>query len=249
MLNESEIKYLAGLSDADGSLSIKFTENRYGQKYFHLMLEISAAVGYDRNGYLQQLSEQIGSCNIKTYENPNHQDAYIFRIQSRKDLNLIMPRLIKHMVIKGAHWKRLYDKYIELQGVQLTDQQVEELRVWSSESRKKTGPVKDKSRPTWAWVAGYLDGDGSYQLPKSGTVLIQVKAHVDDTCGIELLQKAFGGTIYTHKDPNTKIWQITMGRMNRSRAMMFLPQVLKHSRFKRWKIEQMIAFHNRNCND
>lgn len=249
MIKESEIKYLAGLLDADGSLSIKFTTNRHGHKYFHLLLEISAAVGYDRNGYLESLAQRVGTISYKTYDNPRHQDAYIYRAQSRRDLNLLLPRLVKHMVIKGAHWKRLFDKYNELQGVQLTDEQVEEFKKWSEESRKQTGPVKAKSRPTWPWVAGYLDGDGSYQLPKSGTVLVQVKAHVDDVVGIELLQKAFGGSIYSHKDPNTKIWQITMGRANKSRALMFLPKVLKHSRFKKWKIEQMLAFHNGNCND
>lgn len=249
MIKESEIKYLAGLLDADGSLSIKFTTNRQGHIYYHLLLELSAAVGYDRNGYLKELATRIGSVRIKTYDSPNHQDAYCFRVQSRRDLNMLMPRLVKHMVIKGAHWKRLYDKYVELQGVRLDNSQVEELKNWSQESRKQTGPVKAKSRPTWPWVAGYLDGDGSYQLPKSGSVLVQVKAHIDDTVGIELLQKAFGGNIYSHKDPNTKIWQLTMGKMNRSRALMFLPKVLSHSRFKKWKIEQMLAFHNRNCND
>lgn len=245
MINESEIKYLAGLSDADGSLSFKFSKSRHGDYYgIGLMLEISASVGYDRKGYLEELANRVGSCIVKKYENPNHQDAYIFRVQSRRDINTFLPRLVKHMVIKGGHWKRMYDTYCNYRGKRLTEEQVEVLRGWAQESRKQTGPIKPKNHPTWAWVAGYLDGDGSYQLPKSGTVMVQVKAHVDDTVGIELLQKAFGGNIYSHKDPNTKIWQITMGKMNKSRALMFLPRVHKHSRFKQWKIEQMLAFHN-----
>lgn len=249
MLNESEIKYLAGLLDADGSLSIKVSENKFGNRHFGLLLEISASVLYDKKGYLPSLATKIGSCNIKSYDNPNHQDAYVFRIQSRRELNMFLPRVVKHMVIKGAHWNRLYEKFCQYQGVSLSEEEVEALKLWSKESRKDTGPIKPKNHPTWAWVAGYLDGDGSYQLPKSGTALIQVKAHVDDTCGLELLKKAFGGNIYTHKDPNTKIWQITLGKMNRARALRFLPKVHKHSRLKQWKIEQLLAFHNRNCND
>lgn len=249
MLNESEWKYLAGLLDADGSLSIKIVKNRYCSQYVALLLEISAAVGYDRNGYLQSLTKFFGSCNIKTYENKNHQDAYVFRVQSRKDLNLFLPHVTKHMVIKGAHWDRLYKLYCSFKGVAVDDGTVSVLKEYSTESRLHTGPIKHKNHPTWAWVAGYLDGDGSYQLPKSGTALVQVKAHHGDVVGIELLQKAFGGAIYECRKENTMVWQITMGKMNRSRALHFLPKVHKHSRFKKWKIEQLLAFHYRDCND
>lgn len=250
MLNESEIKYLAGLLDADGSLSVKIVKNAQGRLYMGLLLEISAAVGYDKKGYLPSLAGRgHGTCAIKRYESPAHQDAYVWRMQSRKDLNTFLPRVTKHMVIKGAHWRRLYDLYVQNEGQELTPAVAEQLKAYSAASRKATGPIKPKNHPTWAWVAGYLDGDGSYQLPKTGTVLVQVKAHVDDTCGIELLQKAFGGNIYSHKDPNTRIWQLTMGKKNRARALAFLPKVLRHSRLKQWKIEQLLAFHNRNCND
>ena len=38
----------------------------------------------------------------------------------------------------------------------------EYLKVESKKSRSNAGPIKDKKHPTWAWVSGYLDGDGHY---------------------------------------------------------------------------------------
>lgn len=245
---ETEIKYLAGLFDADGSLSIKFSKNRYGNVYLHLLLELSAAKGYDRLGYLPSLAKVMGSCNTKTYAHPSHQDCYVYRVQARNDLNKLLPRLVKHMVIKGAHWKRLYDKYCEYRGKVVNDE-VEELKEFSAKSRNMVGPVKPKNHPTWAWIAGYLDGDGSYQLPKKGSPKIQVKAEAKDTVGIELLQKAFGGGICDVKGEDVRCWYISLGKMNRGFALRFLTKVVKHSKLKKWKIEQLINFHSTGRND
>lgn len=239
---ENEIKYLAGLLDADGSLSFKFSKSSSGKTFLYLILGISASKKIDRNGYLYSLGERMGSISEIKYENVNHNDAVYWKVQGRSDLDQILPRLLKHMVIKAKHWKRLYDKYTEYKGIDILDK-IEELKEFSETSRKDTGPLKHKVHPTWAWVAGYLDGDGCYTF-KNNAIHVGAIAHIDDVCSLQLLQKAFGGSLYEPREDNTQLWRHGLGRNNSSFAKMFLTGVVKHSRLKKHKIEQILNFHN-----
>lgn len=238
---ENEIKYLAGLLDADGSLSFKFCKTGTEKTYLYLILGISASVKIDHNNYLQTLSDRCGSLSYIKYEKESFSDARSWKVQSRSDLDQLLPRLLKHMVIKGKHWKRLYDKFTELKGVDVSGQ-VEELKQFSIDSRKDTGPIKHKNHPTWAWVSGYLDGDGCYNFKKNA-MHVGAIAHVGDVVALQLLYKAFGGSLYEPQKDNTQLWRHGIGPSQKSFALMFLNGVVKHSRFKKHKIEQMISFH------
>ena len=238
---ENEIKYLAGLLDADGSLSFKFCKS--GDRTFvYLILALSASESIDRHGYISSLGSRIGSvCKIE-YEKETYSDAWKWHIQKRSELDQILPRLLKHMVIKAKHWQALYKKYTELKSCDVTNQ-VEELKQFALDSRKNTGPLKHKKHPTWAWVAGYVDGDGCYTFSRKA-IHVGVISHTNDVCGLQLLHKAFGGTIYEPRDDNTQLWRHGMGRSQSSFAKMFLTGVIKHSRLKKHKIEQILNFHN-----
>lgn len=240
---ESEIKYLAGLLDADGSLSFKFCKTETGKTYLYLVLSLTASKKIDKHGYLYSLGERLGSCCEIKYKKPNHNDAVKWHVQSRRDLNLLIPRLTKHMVIKARHWDNLHNIFTEYKGVDVTGKE-EELKELSSLSRKNTGPLKPKKHPTWAWVAGYMDGDGCYTLSKR-CVHIGAIAHTDDAVALELLYHAFGGSLYEPRlEDNTRLWRKGAGIKNADFAKHFLNKVHRHSRLKKWKIEQMIAFHN-----
>ncbi len=238
---ENEIKYLAGLLDADGSLSFKFCKS--GDKtYVYLILALTASESIDKRGYIKSLGERVGSvCKIE-YEKETYSSAWKWHVQKRTDLDQLLPRLLKHMVIKAKHWQSLYNKFTELKGLDVTNR-VEELKEFSTRSRKDTGPLKPKKHPTWAWVAGYLDGDGCYTMSRKA-MHIGVIAHVDDVCALELLFKAFGGSIYDPQPDNTRLWRHGAGISQSSFAKMFLNGVVKHSRLKKHKIEQMLSFHN-----
>jgi hypothetical protein len=238
---ENEIKYLAGLLDADGSLSFKFCKTSSGATYLYLILGLSASVNIDVHNYLGTLAERVGSLSLITYEKETYSDARSWRVQSRSDLDQLLPRLMKHMVIKAKHWQTLYETFTKLKGVDVTDQ-VEELKQFSAESRDNTGPLKPKKHPTWAWVAGYLDGDGCYNFKKNA-MHVGAIAHVKDVCALQLLHKAFGGSLYEPQKDNTQLWRHGLGNSQKSFALMFLPNVVKHSRLKKHKIEQMINFH------
>lgn len=240
--SESEIKYLAGLLDADGSLSFKFCKTGTGKTYLYLVMALTASKKIDRQGYLYSLGERLGNCCEIKYKEENHNDAIKWNVQSRRDINLLIPRLTKHMVIKARHWQNLFDIYMDKKGVDVTEQ-VDDLKIISSLSRKNTGPLKPKKHPTWAWVAGIMDGDGCYTLSKRA-IHIGVISHTQDVVALQLLQHAFRGSLYDPRADNTQLWRRGMGKQNSDFAKHFLNKVHRHSRLKKWKIEQMINFHN-----
>lgn len=234
---ETEIKYLAGLIDADGYVSFSFVKGRV-----YLQLGIVQSVPYDRDNYLDSLVKKAGRVH---YRETSGNDQKTWTVRSRRDLNILIPRLVNHMVIKARHLNNMFNKYLEYSGVVCSSQEIEELRNFSKESRIGSGPLKPKTHPTWAWVSGYLDGDGHYNFSKKrGLARLEVCAHVTDTCGIELLQKAFGGTIVRMGDTDNYRWFKNLGKRDKAFAKNFLKKMHRHSKFKRWKIEQILAFHN-----
>lgn len=243
--NESEIKYLAGLMDADGHLSFSFTDQRV-----YLEMGLAASESIDKHGYLFSLGEKAGNVTIRQWEDKNWSPSRQWRVSSKSEINMLLPRIIKHMVIKGTHWNNLYNKWREFQTKILTEEEIVYLKTYSTESRKIAKPLKPKNHPTWAWVAGYLDGDGSYTFRKHSnpeakncmSLKIMVVCHKDDRVGIDLLFKAFGGSIREEKD--WLRWNRNLGVADSSFAIEFLRKVHRHSNLKKWKIEQMLAFHN-----
>src|SRR5690606_38752957 len=133
-----------------------------------------------------------------------------------------------------------------------------ELKEFALESRKNTGPLKPKKHPTWAWVAGYLDGDGCYYMRQrkknwgvSTELLVQVLAHHLDKVSLDLLHKAFGGRLYKSVGKNDQCytWTRNLGNSDKSFAIHFLRKVLRHSQLKKHKIEKLLHFHLQRLND
>lgn len=239
IFKESEIKYLAGLLDADGCLSFKFCPSSSGRVFLYLTLNITASKKIDRHGYLYSLGERVGSCCEITYDKPTYSDAVKWHVQGRSDLNKLLPRLTKHMVVKGKRWKWMFDLFVKMKGKDVK---------WLKDGIQKElsnipyGPVKPKNHPSWPWVAGYLDGDGCYHLSKRA-VHIGCITHKDQLDGVELLYKAFGGSVYPPREDNSVLWRRGAGKSNKDFAIPFLKKVHGHSRLKKWKIEQMLNFH------
>lgn len=249
---ETEIKYLSGLMDADGSLCFHFS--RYKDRYnvsLKLVLQQSHSIDFKskfmhsfkgRCGFLQEIALRD--------KNPNWSDATRLTVTSNKELNMLLPRLTKHMVIKAKHWSGMLDKYNSIYGKSVDEEGMSELKEFASNSRKDAGPLKDKKHPTWAWVAGYLDGDGCYYMRtrKKGRGVwreLQVTAvcHDEDKVALELLHKAFGGRLKNNPHENTHVWVRSLGVRDRSFAIKFLRKMARHSKMKKHKIESMLQYH------
>lgn len=255
---ETQIKYLAGLIDADGSLHFHF--RKYKDKYnVTLRLVLQQSLSIDHEGkFINSLSEYMGfvqeidlSSQKETWSNANR-----WVVNSQSELNMLIPRIVKHLVIKAKHFKRLHDKYNELYGKSVSELEMEELKEFSTNSRKDTGPLKPKKHPSWAWVAGYLDGDGCYYMRHrkknwgvATELIVRVVAENNDIQSLELLHKAFGGNLKKNNHENTHYWSRNLGNNDATFAKHFLTKMHFHSQLKRHKIEQMLHYHSQRLNE
>lgn len=250
---ETQIKYLSGLIDADGSLMFHFRHYKDGVYNVTLKLVLQQSLSIDRNGgFINSLSDYCGFVQEVevSKDNPKWSNANRWTVNNHPDLNMLLPRLTKHMVIKAKHFQRLLDKYNSLHGKSVNEIEMSELKKFSEESRLDTGPLKPKKHPTWAWVAGYVDGDGCYYMRNrkknwgvATELLVKVVAQDSDIVSLELLHKAFGGNLRKNEYENTHHWTRNLGNADRSFAIGFLRKMHMHSQLKKHKIETLLHHH------
>jgi hypothetical protein len=249
MLNESLVKYLAGLLDADGSLSFESHRGYDDRVRISLKLHLVSSDPIDHHGFVMSLPALTGFGNVNRYNDRYNQ----WFVGHRADLEMLVPRLIKHMVIKAQHWQWLLDYWRDYRSQakgqkSLSEAEWKDLQAASRLSRAtRVGPIKPKNHPTWAWLAGYLDGDGcfSFRTSKNKNMRVSVTAHACDVSALEFIQNSFGGTIrYNSRSEDLRVWWRGLGPSHTSFALDFLPKLVQHSRFKKHKIEQMIQFHS-----
>lgn len=254
IMNETLIKYLSGLLDADGSLSFSFKHdhNREGRHFVGLSLKLAASDAVDKKGFVESLPETTGIGTTSRYG--EKKQFVTWSISKRADLEKLLPRLIKHMVIKAQHWQWMLDEWrtVRANSATVSYAQRLELTKRSKESRRiRVGPARPKNRPTWAWLAGYLDGDGYYSYRKyvvngytQWSIYVSAVAHVTDISVLEFLKATFGGSIIGQgQSENVKVWRRSLGYQNKSFALDFLPNMAKHSKLKRHKINAIIHHH------
>jgi intein/homing endonuclease len=240
-MNESTVKYLAGLFDADGSVSFLFRKHNE-VSYLSLCLQIAQK---DKS-----LLESFEVGNITTCSKGY---SYL-RVTAKNELEKLIPRISKHSIIKGKHLMRMLEKYREYRSKALTDSEVEQLRIYAKMSRKDPGPIREKNYPTWAWLAGYLDGDGWYRMREDKeqnymSMSVGAVAHPDDAeHSLKLIQKQFKGTIRPHGQSNALVWNRNLGVSDSTFALEFLRKLVRHARLKKHKIETMIHFHSQRLN-
>lgn len=247
-MNENLVKYLAGLLDADGSASLRFRLRRNTDDCWYpgLNISLSSSEAVDRHGFVESLPVITGMGTVSRYGDQGQFKRW--DVTKVSDVERLVPRLTKHMVVKAQHWQWLLETWRDVRGKEVDEVQKKALAELSKESRRsRIGPLKPKNHPSWAWVAGFLDGDGSYRhtfFPNQGrwNLSVNASAHKNDQIVLHFLQKAFGGSIRVHQ-PGVLIWSRGLGPMHSSFAMRFLPKVARHARLKRHKIDQMIHHH------
>ena len=257
-MDESLIKYLAGLLDADGSLSFQFRlgRNTTDHYYLGLMLVLHSSKAVDVHGFVNSLPAQTGMGAV--YTEGAQKQFYKWIVSSRADLEMLLPRLTKHMAVKAKHWQWMLELWREKRGTLIPRENRDVLVLEAKASRRtRKGPLKPKNYPTWAWLAGFLDGDGWYtnKLHKNGTykgkeqhsrhMLVGAVSHREDAYVLDFITKAHGGSVHEHGQTQSCLcWTRNLGKQNRDFALKFLPQLVRHARLKRHKIEDMIAHHH-----
>lgn len=243
-MKETDIKYLAGLLDADGSFFFNYSDNRV---YLTISLDLSTGIDKDMK-FTNWLCSEL---SVKPYTFLRETSATTgikIIVSKRSTLEVLVPRILKYLVIKGAHLQRLYNKYVELRGKQVSTEEIQQLKEFVKSSRSLTGPIKTKSWLPKAYVAGFIDGDGCYVMKKSsGSYNVNTVTHINDRIVTDLLFKQYGGRIHYQKDWIR--WVHPLGKQNKSFAIKFLRDMHRHSKLKKWKIERFLEYHSQRLID
>jgi intein/homing endonuclease len=244
-MTETDIKYLAGLLDADGSFFFNYSS---GFVYLTIALDVTEGIDKDFK-YITWLAEELEITPHISDRSPGKWSRGAKLTISRStSLNKLVPRLLKYLVIKGGHLQRLKNKWLELKGMKQSEEQLSELKKFVKYSRLLTVPVRTKSWLPRAYVAGFIDGDGSYTFrTKCGRYSVSTVSHSNDRVVADLLYKQYGGRVFTDKEGYVR-WVRGLGISHRSFAVPFLKVMCKHSRLKRHKIEQFLNYHSQRLN-
>jgi hypothetical protein len=215
MLSE---KYMAGFIDADGCLGVRC---RIGARP-DLIFEIAQ---HEKFAFvtLKPMMDEFGG-QVRTV------------LEKYKSLSMrcgparkLFERLAKYMVIKHDIALQYMD-FVDHAEVIDNKQQLDLYRNIVKEIRKKgrTSPVPNY--PSRKWLAGYFDGDGSFSASVKGDrsysyPVAEILSAPHYSSGIELIQKAFGGVIYTGKD-GSKTWKLAL--TDPSKCIFFLDFFAKH---------------------
>lgn len=178
-------KYLAGFIDADGHLSVRA---RIGAKPD---LEMSLSQRAAFSAPLQFMQEEFGGYSRSKGD---YAELMLRGGPARKAFE----RLKKYLVLKRDHaelFLDLVDRSVVLKteaDVKAVRQRVKEIRAY--------GATREPNYPSRKWMAGYIDGDGSFVTticPKTGYAYprLSILAAPNYIVGITLLHKAFGGRI------------------------------------------------------
>jgi hypothetical protein len=199
----------------------------------------------------------FGSVSVEQGYNLSKVPINRWGVSSRSDIEMLAPRLIKHMCVKGKHLQRMLDMWKEKRGQRLSEDECNELREFSKASRADSGPVKAKNFPSYSWLAGYLDGNGSYRAGrrKNGfyngeqqyayQASVGASCHKNDAAVLEFICKTHGGYVkLLSSNENCMVWERTLGKKHGAFAVPFLSKLVVHSRLKKHKIDQLLAFHN-----
>jgi len=216
-------KYLAGFLDADGCVKVFIPKTCVTPR-----ISLNFSQRRDRANILECIQGTYGG-SLTERVTDGRQYAYL---EIKQDAKEILSRIQQYLVIKRHYAGVILGTLGKKIGK-------DELRTMMKEQRKvKSLPIP--KHPTRKWLAGYFDGDGclSGSLLRSGTA--RVRAHIGaweyDTEGLELAQKAFGGSI-RHQGSNFQ-WYIDM---DASKAIQFLEFFGAHSVVKRNQIDVVLG--------
>lgn len=245
MDKETDIKYLSGLFDADGCLSYTFVKNKSGKSTFHINLILTQSEEFGKK-LMDQLVQTYGGCITRKTNAPH---ILSWKLSEKSQLNKLIPRIVKHQIIKAKHWKWLFDVQNKVRGIGFSDEEAEALKSAINESRNDVGPLKPKNFPSRAWTSGFLDGDGHYRnrlvsRPNRNPYWdsrVQVEIDIKDRVAVDLLYKTHGGSIHTISTrPNLIRWTRNLGIKDKSFSLDFLALMAKHSKLKKHRIEMII---------
>jgi hypothetical protein len=205
------VKYYAGLFDADGSFDIWPTKRDNGSYY----INIKAVLYQKDKKVFNDIVEEYG---VEVKQAPTCSYITLHGSKAEMFMNIIK----KHLVIK----RDIVDLLLSLKGKTTND--IKGVRKSIQEARKRNS--SGKNHPSRQWMAGYVDGDGclhSSFRKKDGNLefKLSVVSHYTQEAGLLLLQKAFGG--YITKQGSVRKWNLCLSRTKGKQVLPFFKKHLK----------------------
>lgn len=215
------IKYYAGLFDADGSFDIDPTKRSDGSYY----INIRATLYQKDTTVLEPLAQHFG------VEIRDSKGCSCVALRGDNALRF-MEQVKRHLVIK----KEVVEFLIPIKGTKTKD--IKSIRSAVQDARKRVAP--EKNYPSRQWMAGYIDGDGcihSSFRKSDGNIefKLAVVSHYTQEAGLLLMQKAFGGNITKQED--VRKWNISLSISKGKQLFGFFG---KHLRMKKQQADLVL---------
>ena len=193
-----DIKYFAGLIDADGSFTFNVRKLTDG----NFRIRARCAI-YQKNQFdlLQEFGSQF-EVNPYTIKRDNL-DCVVF--VGKKALRLI-EHLRSHLVIK----RPVADFVVKHNNKIVSELELKDLKAQLKTLRLVDQP--ERNFPSRKWMAGYIDGDGCLISSKNKRGYLcfnlTVTSHGSQKAGLDLMHKCFGGSIYCDKNSEVYRWKL-----------------------------------------
>lgn len=197
-------KYLAGLLDSDGSIMLMWNppcrrENwdGTGPQRAYVVVAFSQKTG-DMD-FMRSIANSLTPPSLPqvwgSFGTRSDTDTQYWKVAGTKATSVLM-RLKKYLVCK----RNVAEVAIEMNG------QIMDVAAGKAQLEAARAVLITPKHPTRKWAAGYIDGNGSFdvRVPKgmAGQPILSVSDEAKERNGVELLHKAFGGSIQESVTPN-----------------------------------------------
>lgn len=232
-----DVKYYAGLFDADGSFGIQARKLANGN--FKIQPKAAIKQVDFRAKPLRDLNEEFkGTSFVETFEDKSWNATFNLVYTCSKAKNL-MEKLKNHLVLK----KEVVEFILEVSDQEVNQVVLKTIKGLLKQLRYEIHPL-NKNFPSRRWMAGYIDGDGCIrvQLRSNGgiSIKLEITSYNRDTQGVDLLKKAFGGCIIKH-GANAIRW---VKHLNESNAQKVLGYFSNHAKIKRTQVLYVLEYLN-----
>lgn len=253
-------KYVAGLIDSDGCLSYRINNDE-----FSLQLQLSQSAVNDPDFEFMRALQDFYDIGGLYYELPEKWSSCCrWKIYGSKDVNKFLNIIKKHLYTKGKQFDNMLWLQDELEGMKLSDVQIEDLKENVIPCLKKSyGPLKEKKHPSWPYLAGLIHGDGNllcrtdrvnkkfdrrygkYYTYVSTELRVHIYSHLKEKCVLDFIKRSLGGTVKVNKKNNTATYQHGLGKQNIPFANKFIPKILPYlMHLKKYEVvKRMQMFH------
>jgi len=233
-----DVKYYAGLYDADGSYSIQARKLADGTFKIQPRAVLTQATFRDKP--LRDLHKEFGGTFYTTKDDQNQEwEEISYLAMTYQSAEKHIEQLHKYSDVK----KEVMEYVLNTSGKVVNGVVLKAVKKNLKDIRYEIHPVRT-NHPSRRWMAGYIDGDGCLraQVSKQGylKLRLEVTSYDRDTQGVELLQKAYGGSIGKHGNKAIR-WVV---HITESNAQKILGGMVLHNKIKQDQVRYALNYLN-----